>query len=228
MEVKQDKINTVLSKVKEKYPENKILLIYLTGSRFYGYNREDSDYDFIVYIMPTERELFFGNEISTELKINENLIDSVKVRDIRLIVKDISKPNISTLPLMGEPVFSNMKSDKFVENIKMMADYSIHENKKQIGMSLLGAVRNTQKEKRVILTMFLLTLSSILYNGVRLDLGTIDYVAKSMQIAYSENDLPDNFQIREKELFQKWKDMNVKPVQLDYEGIFLEGYKHIE
>lgn len=67
-------VKATLDKMKEVYPENEVALIYLNGSRLYGYNREDSDYDFTVYTSPTKRELLFDKWKSSEIEVNENKV----------------------------------------------------------------------------------------------------------------------------------------------------------
>lgn len=222
MKEKDVAMNIAINEVEKLYPDNKILMVYLSGSRFYGYYREDSDYDYIVYVKPTDRELIFGKMISTDIKLDNKLVDSIKVKDIRLLVNELKKPNVNTLSLLANPVYYDLSVSGLVCDLKPTVRFSINENRKQVGMSVLGAVRANKKGDRVMLTMFLYYVSEFLIDDDNeLDLSQVKTFGIMSKSEYKDRKIPDDFDELESSLFQRWKDKKVNPKQLDYESLFL-------
>lgn len=64
------KLDRVESLLCERYPQYKLLNLYLFGSRLYGCASEDSDFDFIAVI---EGPFFFNSQLIETEKININI-----------------------------------------------------------------------------------------------------------------------------------------------------------
>lgn len=101
----QDMVTSAVHTVEEKLG-CEYFAIYLTGSRAYGYaeNRETSDYDFVVYVYPRVSDLLTNKMVSKEVVVSEELVDKVKVKDFRLLRKELLKPAFGTLYLLNNPV----------------------------------------------------------------------------------------------------------------------------
>lgn len=75
---------------------------YLLGSHFWGMNIEDSDKDYLEFVLPTKEDLFWGKFKSTCTK-DENGND-VNIKDIRLILKELKKGSLRMFEMMYAPV----------------------------------------------------------------------------------------------------------------------------
>lgn len=216
-------VESATLKVRQTYPDNRILMMYLTGSRLYGYYTEESDYDLVVYVMPTERELMFGKMISAQLVVGESKVDSVTVKDIRLLVKDLSKPNINTLMFLRQPIYwlESRKMSDLLHGISLATSHTTNVNRKNLAMSMLGSVKKNKKNERVQLTMLLFFLSSFLL----IDMNRIDMsVVKDMSDeAKKYMELSDNFLEVEDLLLNEWIKKD-KPVDnFDYEKMIMDS-----
>ena len=216
-------VESATLKVKQTYPDNRILMMYLTGSRLYGYYTEESDYDLVVYVMPTERELMFGKMISAQLAVGENKVDSVTVKDIRLIVKDLSKPNVNTLMFLRKPIYwlESRKIVNLLKGIDEATKHSLDVNRKNLSMSMLGAVRANKKKDRVPLTLLLFHLSCfLLINMNKIDIDVVNFVANQFK---DRTELDEDFTKLEENLFSEWKQM-YKPIDdFDYEKMIMDS-----
>ena len=216
-------VESATRKVRKTYPDNRILMMYLTGSRLYGYYTEESYYDLVVYVMPTERELLFGKMISAKVVVDENKVDSVTVKDIRLLTKDLSKPNINTLMFLRQPIYwlESRKMSDLLHGISLATSHTTNVNRKNLAMSMLGAVRANKKKDRVQLTMMLFFLSMFL----TIEMNQIDMsVIKDMSDKAKEyTKLSDEFDELETELFNQWKEVQKPLDTFDYEKMILDS-----
>lgn len=71
----------------------------LYGSQNFGYNDENSDKDYLMFVIPSWHDILKNNMISKECKDKEtNSI--IKIKDIRLIPKMIEKANFNDLQFL--------------------------------------------------------------------------------------------------------------------------------
>lgn len=75
---------------------------YLLGSHFWGMNIEESDKDYLEFVLPTKEDLFWGKFKSTCTK-DENGND-VNIKDIRLMLKELKKGSLRIFEMMYAPV----------------------------------------------------------------------------------------------------------------------------
>lgn len=128
-------LQTVLDRVEQKY---KVAALFLSGSRMYGYAKDDSDYDFVAYVFPRKEDLVSSVVVSEEMRFEEDYLDSVKVKDFRTLYKDLTKPSFNSLHLLTEPVYVDKKhSLENLLNKETVEDY-FKLNKKNLLFSLAG------------------------------------------------------------------------------------------
>ena len=83
------------NEIKDKYPNNDIVGIFLFGSQNYNLNTETSDIDAIAIITPSWKNVVYTERpISTTIFTDEG---SIKVMDVRLALRDMIKPTIFSI-----------------------------------------------------------------------------------------------------------------------------------
>lgn len=123
--------------------------IHLTGSRLYGFNVNQSDWDFIVFVQPRLDELVRGTSISKEIAIKGNSYTS----QFTLYGVDklwgqhgmVIKPNLSSLCLLD----SNSGMDKELQKIVVE---SLNLNKRNLVLSIIGMCKGRLKKDKNKLT----------------------------------------------------------------------------
>lgn len=75
---------------------------YLLGSYFWGMDTENSDKDYLEFVLPTQEEMFWGKFKSTCTK-DENGNDT-NIKDIRLMLKELKKGSLRMFEMMYAPV----------------------------------------------------------------------------------------------------------------------------
>lgn len=75
---------------------------YLLGSHFWGMNTENSDKDYLEFVLPTKEDMFWGKFKSTCIK-DENGND-INIKDIRLMLKELKKGSLKMFEMMYAPL----------------------------------------------------------------------------------------------------------------------------
>lgn len=75
---------------------------YLLGSHFWGMNTEESDKDYLEFVLPTKEDMFWGKFISTQTKDEEG--NDINVKDIRLLLKELKKGSLRMFEMMYAPL----------------------------------------------------------------------------------------------------------------------------
>lgn len=218
-----------LEAVREKMPNNKVVLVYLTGSRLYGYAKETSDYDFKVYVEPTERELKFNKKVSRSVAVDRDMVESVDVKSVLYLVEELKKPTVNSLHLLFKPMFLSSDLDEndflfgdskyFQFKLENSVMHSFRVNRKNLGLSMLGAVKTEkQREKRVCFSMMIYLLSHDLYNTGFL---VANDVRETGELSKYTTGFDKNFDCLQEKLFNKWLDVTVEKDTADYESLFL-------
>lgn len=228
-------VAATLEAVREEMPENDVKLVYLTGSRLYGYAKETSDYDFVVYVAPTKRETLFNKKVNREVTVGVDMVEKVPVRNVLDLVVELRKPTVNSLHLLFAPVFyspfsATMENSlffqgtvlpNFLENLDNMVETAFRNGRKNLVLSLLGTVKNEkQGERRKEFYMMCQSLAEYALCKDDLDAGTVleagGYARKFA------NRLPEWFEEKLKEDFQLGLELEVKQTNVDYESLFLE------
>ncbi len=119
--------------------KNKVVSVYLTGSRLYGFNQENSDYDLKVYVLPTIEDIALNRMVSKQINVGINNVDKVDIKDIRYQYSELTKPNFGSLHLLELPVYGEMLFSK------KSIEAAFKSGKKNLLLSLLGTFRSRQK-----------------------------------------------------------------------------------
>ena len=89
--------------VRNNYPNNEILGIFLYGSQNYGMDTEESDYDFKAILLPSLEEIIEGSKkISTSIEYEGGLIE---VKDIRAYKDTLLKMNPAYIEILYTDYF---------------------------------------------------------------------------------------------------------------------------
>lgn len=119
---------------------NEIFSIYLTGSRLYGFETEDSDYDLKVYVKPTFEDIALNRMVSKQMKLENQMIDGVDIKDIRYQYKELTKPSFGSLHLLTYPIYGECLTDAW--NIEQL----FNNGKRNLVLSMLGTFRSRQNK----------------------------------------------------------------------------------
>ena len=93
---------------KEEY---KVHSVYLTGSRAYGFHTEESDYDLVAFVLPTQEDVLLGKKfVSVVRKPNLLMVEEVAVKDVRYLLDFLKKPSFNSLFMLDEPLYLNGKN----------------------------------------------------------------------------------------------------------------------
>lgn len=129
-------------------------LVYLDGSRLYGLETEESDFDFQVYVEESLPYALFSPLKNMELRVDEAGVDAVKVKSFLELGKK-TKLAFNDLHLLSEPVYGN-------EPIYLMPYLQelVRHNWKSLVLSMLGMEKkyrlNPVNNSRVALRHFFL------------------------------------------------------------------------
>lgn len=131
------------------FPRERVALMYLTGSRLYHLNTLDSDYDMVVYLFPTKKEVFNGTQLSVELKNNDlgSKVESVKVYDLRKVLRSLKKLSFNDLYLSSKPVFKHCSLGFFSLKLEESFKGVVLNSQKNLAMSLNGVGHKRSGEK---------------------------------------------------------------------------------
>lgn len=75
---------------------------YLLGSHFWGMNTEESDKDYLEFVLPTKEDMFWGKFTSTQTKDKDG--NDINIKDIRLLLKELKKGSLRMFEVMYAPV----------------------------------------------------------------------------------------------------------------------------
>ena len=116
-------------------------MIFVYGSQNFGYDLEESDEDYMQFIIPQWDDIIHGKMLSTEINNGNSII---KVKDIRKISSMIQKPNFSDLQWMwGKPMDDCSLLDWFIKNSNDL----IYCNVPYLCKSSLGIIRSNLELK---------------------------------------------------------------------------------
>lgn len=119
---------------------NEIFSIFITGSRLYGFEKEDSDFDLKVYVQPTFEDIALNRMVSKEMKLENELIDGVDIKDIRYQFKELTKPSFGSLHLLSVPVYGNSLIDS------RTTEQLFNNGKRNLILSMLGTFKSRQNK----------------------------------------------------------------------------------
>ena len=179
-------VEEVIKVLKDRIP-NKVSSIYLTGSRLYGINTVLSDIDLVVYVLPTKEDIISNNLLSKEVNINMGMVESIKVRDVRLVLKELLKPTLNSLHLLTEPIYGLPAMKRSI------VEESFEIGKKNLFLSILayaGKAVNSNEAKDKIRGMLFYTIYSE-FDSKGIHHGFFDsyeYVRKSSLLKIVRND----------------------------------------
>ena len=113
-----------------RYPEDRIIGVFLQGSQNYGLDYEGSDIDTKLIVVPTFKEIAFNKKphSTTHVRANNEHID---FKDIRLYIETFRKQNLNFLEILFTPYkIVNPQYEQWwnrlVENREAIAHYDIH------------------------------------------------------------------------------------------------------
>ncbi len=75
---------------------------YLLGSHFWGMDTEESDKDYLEFVLPTKEEMFWGKFRSTQTK--DEYGNDINIKDIRLMLKEVKKGSLRMFEMMYAPL----------------------------------------------------------------------------------------------------------------------------
>lgn len=100
----QNKLQTHIQLVKEKFPEYTFYFCALYGSQNYGLDTEGSDVDSKIAVIPSRKDVILGREkLSTTLHLEDGSVCEVK--DIREMTKQFYKGNINFVEMLYTPYY---------------------------------------------------------------------------------------------------------------------------
>lgn len=100
----QNKLNSHVRLVKEKFPEYIFYFCALYGSQNYGLDTEGSDVDSKIAVIPSRKDVILGREkLSTTLHLEDGSVCEVK--DIREMTKQFYKGNINFVEMLYTPYY---------------------------------------------------------------------------------------------------------------------------
>lgn len=117
----QNKLQTHVQLVKEKFPDYTFYFCALYGSQNYGLDTEDSDVDSKIAVIPSGKDIILGYEkLSTTLRLEDGGVCEVK--DIREMANQFYKGNINFTEMLYTPFY--------IENNNIFYRYSFNELRK--------------------------------------------------------------------------------------------------
>lgn len=123
---------------------NEIAFYALYGSQNYNADTEKSDFDYVVYVFPNDREM-----ISGQIKEKTYVYDKglVKVKDVRKIKEVVIKPTISSLELLvSKDSYIDGSMNRIIRKMRQELKGQITMNKKRIIDSSVGMCNNYMKQ----------------------------------------------------------------------------------
>lgn len=100
----QNKLQTHVQLVKEKFPDYTFYFCALYGSQNYGLDTEDSDVDSKIAVIPSGKDIILGYEkLSTTLRLEDGGVCEVK--DIREMANQFYKGNINFTEMLYTPYY---------------------------------------------------------------------------------------------------------------------------
>ena len=117
--------------VLKKYPEDKLLGVFLYGSQNYGTSTENSDVDTKAILIPSFSDLILREPISKEIHLANN--EHCEVKDIRELVKMFKKQNINFLEILYtnycwvNPFYKEVWEDTFIKNRDNIVYYDVNK-----------------------------------------------------------------------------------------------------
>lgn len=118
---------------------------YLLGSRFWGLNTENSDKDYLEYVLPTKSDLFNGLMVSEQFKDEEG--NDVNKKDVRKLLTELKKGAVKCFEaLYSTPI--NLNDDlavlyKFLDTNK---DELLNEFRVELEKAVVGEMKNRFNE----------------------------------------------------------------------------------
>lgn len=117
--------------------------VYITGSRLYGFNKSNSDYDVKVYVFPSLEDIALNRMVSKEINYNGEYVESLDLKDYRYQYKELAKPSFGSLHLLATPIWGNSLIDSEI------TEKAFNGNKKNLILSMLGTFRSRQKSEEL-------------------------------------------------------------------------------
>ena len=100
----QNKLNSHVQLVREKFPDYTFYFCALYGSQNYGLDTEDSDVDTKIAVIPSGKDIILGYEkLSTTLRLEDGSVCEVK--DIREMANQFYKGNINFTEMLYTPYY---------------------------------------------------------------------------------------------------------------------------
>lgn len=100
----QNKLNSHVQLVREKFPNYTFYFCALYGSQNYGLDTEDSDVDSKIAVIPSGKDIILGYEkLSTTLRLEDGSVCEVK--DIREMANQFYKGNINFTEMLYTPYY---------------------------------------------------------------------------------------------------------------------------
>lgn len=164
MDQSRKAVEKTVARVERQFPNHTVHSVYLTGSRLYGLEHPDSDYDLRVYVTPHGNELLFGKPVSREVVVDSEMVESVKVADVRTLVTQFNGLNFNAMhlleyPVFGEPMGGNVSSHKY------LAERALKNNKRNLLFSMVGTTNKYLAKpdtKSLVRASYLMTLAAYL------------------------------------------------------------------
>lgn len=145
-------------------------MIFLYGSQNFGYDLEESNVDYMQFIIPQWDDIVHGKMESTQIKNGNNI---TKVNDIRKISSMIQKPNFSNLQWMwGDPVDDCSLLDWFIEHRNDLMYCNVpYLCKSSLGMIRSNIALNTAKglTRAFVYKELLMDVCSSGFSGIKYD-----------------------------------------------------------
>ena len=138
-------LGTVYKQVKDE--GYNVVFLAVQGSQNYNLDTYSDDYvsdvDMKCFVLPTFKDLYYGNKVSKTLVTN---FGQVEVKDLRLLTDLLGKMNSSYLELLYTPYFCvEPKYENFVTLLKSKRDELVQERLPLLVKSMYGMCLEKQK-----------------------------------------------------------------------------------
>lgn len=131
--------------MKQFYPEDQILGIFLYGSQNYGTDTENSDIDTKLILVPNLKEVCFSMPVSKEYHMEND--EHCEVKDIREIIKNFRKQNINFIEILyTKYCIINPKYAELWKKLILIKENISHYDVTKCVHSISGQAEHTLKQ----------------------------------------------------------------------------------
>lgn len=141
----QNKLNSHVQLVREKFPNYTFYFCALYGSQNYGLDTEDSDVDSKIAVIPSGKDIILGYEkLSTTLRLEDGSVCEVK--DIREMANQFYKGNINFTEMLYTPYYiqnENISQPYSFDVLKLYRDMIANRDPLNL-MKMVAAMARTK------------------------------------------------------------------------------------